>query len=408
MERFECLFCGTQTPVDVFHAFCSQCHEPLVFHNPPKTRRIRPNKASAVEIFKDYLPLPAVDSKLHLGEGNTPLTRLVRIGNELDYPELFVKNECSNPTGSFKDRGTVVAVQKAVSLDIRNIGTVSTGNMAASTAAYGARAGLKTIVLIKEDVSPEKLLSTGIYSPLMIRVEGDYGELTYKSFELGRKKDIYFMNSVDPFRMEGYKLVGLEIFLRLRPHAPQYIIAPVSSGGLLIGLIRAYLQLKAEGLISHMPVFIGVQAKACSPITQAFSKGALRVERVQSGFTIAQAITNPNPPGGNLLLKLLRENGGLMMDVSDEEIIAAQRMLASREGIFCLPASATVLAGFLKLAQSDPPPKKARIVLILTGTGLKNLKHLESMPMDLRRSTLEDLEEALLESLAKLPQDSSP
>ncbi len=399
IEHFECLACDKIFPVDVFNTFCPECKEPLLYHYPEKKRTIRKDKAHTLDVFMEFLPFEEIDFSLLLGEGNSPLVKLRRISQEHQLPNMYVKDESLNPTGSFKDRGTAVAIQKIVSSKIDKIGTVSTGNMATSTAAYGAKANVKTFVLIKEDISNEKLLSCGIYGPVMIKVAGDYGRLTYRSFDLGRKHGICFMNSVDPFRIEGYKVIGLEIFLQLGDRPPDYIFAPVSSGGHLIGIMRAYSQLKQQGLIERMPVFIGVQAEGCSPIALAFRSGASRVERIEKANTIAQAITNPDPPGGNMILNMIRDYHGSILAVSDTDILAAQRMLAEKEGIFCLPASATTLAGFLKMSKTHTFKDTDKIILIVSGTGMKNLKVLDYSSMKFHHTNLSDLEDTLLSTI---------
>jgi len=398
-EQFECLACDKIFPADVFNTFCPDCKGPLLYHYPEKERSIHREKSHTLEVFSDFLPMDNVDHSLLLGEGNSPLVKLRRISKEFHVPYMYVKDESFNPTGSFKDRGTAVAIQKAVSLHIDRIGTVSTGNMATSTAAYGAKAKRKAFVFIKEDISTEKLLSCGIYGPIMIKVKGDYGELTYKSFELGRKHDIYFMNSVDPFRIEGYKVIGLEIFLQLGTQPPDYIFAPMSSGGHMIGLIRAYAELKEQEQIEKMPTFIGVQAEGCSPIAQAFRSGASEVIRIEKANTVAQAITNPDPPGGNLILNMIRENNGLILAVSDVEILIAQKMLAEKEGIFCLPASATTLAGFLEMSKTNTFKDSDKVVLVVSGTGMKNMKVLDSSKMNFYNSSLSTLEKTLVSTL---------
>lgn len=398
-EQFECLACHRKFPVDLFNTFCPDCKDPLLYHYPEKKRSIHREHHHTLEVFKDFLPFDKVDHSLLLGEGNTPLVKLRRISKEYDVPHMYVKDESFNPTGSFKDRGTAIAIQRAVSQKIDKIGTVSTGNMATSTAAYGAKADRKTFVFIKEDISTEKLLSCGIYGPIMIKVEGDYGELTYKSFDLGRKHNIYFMNSVDPFRIEGYKVIGLELFLQLDDSPPDYIFAPVSSGGHLIGLMRAYTQLKRQGLIKKIPTFIGAQAEGCSPIARAFRSGASKVERIKKAHTIAQAITNPDPPGGNLVLFNIRENNGSILAVSDADILSAQKKLAEKEGIFCLPASATTLAAFFQMAKKKVFRDTDKIVLVISGTGLKNMKVLDPSLMKFYRSSLMTLEDTLLSTM---------
>jgi threonine synthase len=395
VENLECIFCQRNYPLDVFHPFCPECNEPLLCPSAKKKRKFYPGKTSVLEKFIDFLPLSKINLNLSLGEGNTPLIRLNRLSKDFNLPQIFLKNETVNPNACFKDRGTTVAVQKAVSLGIRRIGTVSTGNMAASTAAYGAKAGLETFVLLKDDISPDKLLLTGMYNPVLIKVKGDYGKLFYESFHLGKKHKIYFMNSVDPFRIEGYKVTGFEIFLQSESQIPQYIFAPVSSGGHLIGLMRAFLDLKKEGFIQHFPSFVGVQARGCSPIAQAYASGKPKVRRIIKAQTIAHSISNPDPPGGNILLELIRKNKGIILDVSDKEILKAQKMLAELEGIFCEPASSTALAGLLKLSEKEKLQPNDRIVLVITGSGLKAMDILDLSRINVRETTILSLEKTL-------------
>ena len=395
MEKLECIFCKKEYPLDIFYPFCPECNEPMLCPVPQKKRTFYPGKASPLEIFMDFLPLSKINLNLSLKEGNTPLIRLNRFMDNLNLPPVFLKNETVNPTSSFKDRGTAVAIQKAVSLGIEKIGTVSTGNMASSTAAYGAKAGLKTFVLLKEETSLEKLLAAGIYNPVLVKVKGDYGQLFYKSFAYGRRHNIYFMNSMDPYRIEGYKVTGFEIFLQLEERIPKFIFVPVSAGGHLTGLVRAFLDLKEEGLIRRLPTFIGVQAQGCSPIAQAYTTGKLKVKRIKKANTIAHSIANPDPPGGNMVLKLIQENKGMILDVSDEEILDAQKMLAELEGIFCQPASSTVLAGLLTLSEKIKFEVNDQIVLVATGGGLKTIKSLESFKIDIHQTSLSKLENTI-------------
>lgn len=394
MERVKCFFCQRTYPLDLFHPFCPDCKEPLLYHDSPKKRSFPPKLDGTLEEFIDFLPLSEVNPELSLGEAHTPLTRLRRIEKKFQLPPLWAKNEFLNPTSSFKDRGTAVAVQKAVSLGIKRMGTVSTGNMASSTAAYGAKAGLKTYVLLKEDISPEKLQAAAVHNPVLVSVKGDYGDLFYESFSIGRKYNIYFANSVDPNRIEGYKVTGFEIFHQL-DQIPDYVFVPVSSGGHLIGLMRAFLDLRNQDLIQRLPVFVGIQAKGCSPIAKAFTSGKTEVKRIEKGKTIAHAISNPDPPGGNILLKMIKEMRGMILEVTDQEILKAQRFLAELEGIFCMPASATTLAGLLKLIKKTPLDPHNRLVLVITGSGLKAIRSLESVEANIPKTTLSHLKETI-------------
>lgn len=395
MEQLECLFCQKKFPLDIFDPFCPECREPLLCPRSPQKRTFSLEKSSPLEKFLDFLPLSKVDPRLSLGEGNTPLIRLDHITEKFNLPSIYAKNEAVNPTLSFKDRGTAVAVQKAVSIGIGRIGTVSTGNMASSTAAFGARAGLSTMVLLKEDTPLDKLLTTGIHNPSLIKVKGDYGDLFTKSFAIGKKHKIYFMNSVDPFRIEGYKVTGFEIFFQLERQAPRFLFVPVSAGGHLTGLMRGFLDLKQEGFIQDFPTIVGVQARGCSPVVQAYVAGNPQVTRIKKAETIAHAISNPDPPGGNTALKLIRDNNGMLVDVTDEEIMEAQRILAEHEGIFCQPASATVLAGLLKLSGEIKPEKNEPVVLVITGSGLKALETLDPTKKNVHQATVSNLEKTI-------------
>jgi len=395
MDRLECLFCAKKFALNVFDFFCPICHEPMLISSPPRKRPFALERKLSLEKFQSFLPLSHVDRSLSLGEGDTPLLMLDRIRRKYHLPPVYAKNETVNPTQSFKDRGTAVAVQKAVAWGIKTIGTVSTGNMAGSTAAYGAKAGLRTIVLLKDDTPSDKVRAAGIYGPILLKVRGDYGELFARSLEIGRKQGIYFMNSIDPLRIEGYKVTGYEVFQQLGGRVPRFLFVPVSAGGHLLGLMRAFLDLRDEGLTADFPVFVGVQAKGCSPVARAFAGGKARTSRFRRAETIAHAISNPAPPGGNLVLKLVRENKGLVMAVTDAEILDAQRELAELEGIFADPASATVLAALIKLSRQQRLYLRDEVVLVITGSGLKSMETVALQDIPVRQISLSRLEGTL-------------
>jgi len=391
MDHLECLFCQKIYPVNIFHPFCPSCGEPLLVARSQNKRSFHLEKELSIEKYVDFLPFPKILPDLSLGEGNTPLIRLSRTMKKFDLPPVFAKDETANPTASFKDRGTIVAVHKAISLGLKKIGTVSTGNMAGSTAAYAAKAGLRSFIFVKEDTSREKIFSAGIYGPVLFKVRGDYGMLFRQSFEIGKKFGIYFMNSVDPYRIEGYKAAGFETFFQLDSRPPRYIFVPVSAGGHLIGLMRAFQDLTSEGLIKKFPTFVGIQARGCSPLARAFGREKTTFSRFPNPKTIAHAISNPNPPGGNIVLKMIRENHGMILSVSDAEILKAQRWLAEQEGIFCDPASATTLAGLLQLSARASFRARDQIVLVITGSGLKILDDLDVSRVKTQESSLESL-----------------
>ncbi|WP_297503224.1 threonine synthase [Thermococcus sp.] len=362
--KLRCPICGRTYEEPVQR--CS-CGEPVEF----KILKGEPYIGKSVwERFWNFWPIEPV-LEFSLGEGDTPLVKS-RLGEELGI-RLYLKNETANPTWSFKDRGTFLAVSYAIKAGYKAVGTVSTGNMAASVAAYAARAGLSAKILVSENADEEKLKAVSVYGGSVIRVRGDYGRLYFESLKLGENLGVYFINSDNPFRVEGYKGIAFEI---AEETTPDYVLIPTSSGGLFRGIAKGFIELMRNGLIEELPKLITVQAKGCSPICRAFREGKARIEHFERPKTIAKAIANPYPPSGNAVLKLLREFNWLCVTVSDEGIIEAQKKLAG-EGLFVQPASATGIAALKKLVESGTIPEGTKVVSILTGSGLKTLSHME-------------------------------
>ncbi|MCX6566480.1 MAG: threonine synthase [Candidatus Aminicenantes bacterium] len=391
MESFSCPICRRPYPADVRSLFCPICGDPLLSAYVPKSPSIHRRSPMGVSRYLDFLPLDEFDTSLSLGEGGTPLQVLNRLQAKFHTPPLFAKNEAMNPTGSFKDRGSVIAIHMAKALGFETVGTISTGNMAGSTAAYAAKAGLRSVIFVKDDTPREKILAAGIHGANVIKVRGNYAALFWKSFEIGRVLSFYFINSVDPYRIEGYKVTSYEIYEQLGGKAPEYLFVPVSSGGHLIGLMRGFLDLRRAGLISRLPRFVGVQARGCAPIARAFDRHKKTISPVTNPRTVAHAIANPQPPGGKVLLRMLAANRGAMAAVGETEILKAQRALAEYEGIFCDPASATVLAAYLKMTKQGLIPPGARSVLVITGSGLKTLGDVDLSKLRIAQADLSDL-----------------
>ena len=358
-----------------------ECGEPVEF--PLQTGDIKQGD-TVWERYDDFFPnSPRISNSL--GEGNTPFIK----GNKLSKKfglNVYLKNETQNPTWSFKDRGTFIGINKALESRIQNIGTVSTGNMAASVAAYGRRFDINTKILVSSDISEKKLDQISIYQPNIIKVRGNYGELYYKSLDLGRKRDIYFINSDDPYRIEGYKSISYEIY---EEGNIDYVIIPTSSGGLFRGITKGFLELKESGYLDNLPRFVSVQSKGCSPIYNSYQSRKKEITMIQKPKTIAKAIANPFPPSGNEVLRKLKRLDTLCLTVSDKEIIKAQKEIA-KEGIFCQPASATGIAALNSLVENEDINKDDRFASIVTGSGLKS--NMISSSNKFISSNLEDLE----------------
>jgi threonine synthase len=367
--RLICTQCGKRYGLDEPKLRCDECDEPLeVVYG-----ALRPEiegQGSILRRFKAFYPFGEVAETMSLGEGGTPLVSSSVLARQWGMEALYFKDETQNPTWSFKDRGTSCGIQHAISLGYERVGTVSTGNMAASVAAYGARAGLATFIMVSAGIPAAKIKPIAVYGPRLIRVEGDYDKLYDESLRVGDRYGIYFINSDAPFRVEGSKSIAFEICEQMHFQVPDYVIVPVSSGGNFRGILKGFEEFRSAGLIDGIPKLIAVQAEGCAPIAEAFTGKTGKVARVNNPKTVARAIENPYPPSGNQVLRKLRENGGLALAVSDEEILEAENLMA-QEGIFGQPAACTPLSATKRLLSSGYLKPRDRVVLIVTGGGLK-------------------------------------
>lgn len=315
-----------------------------------------------IEAYKEFLPINKETPLLTLHEGNTPLVKLDRLSKELDI-ELYVKYEGANPTGSFKDRGMVMAVAKAMEAGSDTIICASTGNTSAAAAAYAARAGLRCIIVIPEGkIAMGKLAQAMMYGAEIISIEGNFDQALKMVRNISEQEPITLVNSVNPYRLEGQKTAAFEVCDQLG-FAPDILAIPVGNAGNISAYwkgFKEYREHKGTGL----PQMYGFQAAGAA---------ALVHNRVfENPETIATAIRIGNPASWNLAVSAVEESKGLFDEVSDEEILAAYKKLASSEGIFAEPASCASIAGVFKSIQKGKIQKGTKIVAVLTGNGLKD------------------------------------
>ncbi|MES5812116.1 threonine synthase [Mammaliicoccus sciuri] len=313
--------------------------------------------------YKEYLPVNEGTPELTLNEGNTPLIHLPYLSDKLNI-NLFAKFEGLNPTGSFKDRGMVMAVAKAKEEGKKIVICASTGNTSASAAAYAARAGLKAIVVIPEGkIALGKLAQAVMYGAEIVSIKGNFDEALNIVKKVAEKGEIALVNSVNPYRIEGQKTGAFEIVEQLDGKAPDLFAIPVGNAGNITAYwkgFKEYHQLNQSGL----PIMCGFQAEGASPIVQG--------KVVTNPETVATAIRIGNPASWKLAEAARDESNGLIDSVTDEEILKAYKLMTSKEGVFSEPASNASIAGLLKLHEQGKLEPNQTVVAILTGNGLKN------------------------------------
>jgi threonine synthase len=328
---------------------------------------------------------------ISLGEGDTPLVRSSRLGKELGCPDLYFKLEGCNPTGSFKDRGMVVAIAKALEQGSKAVMCASTGNTSASAAAYSARCGLPAFVLIpKGEVATGKLAQAMAYGAKILMVEGNFDAALRLARAFTSKHPIALVNSVNPHRLEGQKTAAFEVSDDLGD-APDYLFIPVGNAGNITAYWRGFVEYYRAGRTTRLPRMMGFQAEGAAPIVRGMP--------IANPQTIASAIRIGNPASWGGALEARDRSGGVIDMVSDDEILDSYRLLASQEGIFCEPASAAAFAGLVKLSRQGLNLAGQRVVCVVTGTGLKDpelaISSVKAQTIEVE-STIEAVEAAAL------------
>jgi threonine synthase len=314
--------------------------------------------------YKDHLPITPQTPLFTLGEGDTPLVRCSQLEKELAVGELYFKLEGCNPTGSFKDRGMVVAVAKALEEGSRALMCASTGNTSASAAAYAAGCGVESIIIIpKGKIALGKMAQAIVYQAKIVAIDGNFDQALKIVLVLTEKHPVTLVNSLNPNRIEGQKTAAFEVIDTLG-EAPDYLFIPVGNAGNITAYWKGFNEYHQAGKSKIRPKMMGFQAEGAAPIVRGHI-----VERPE---TVASAIRIGNPASWKRAEAARDESGGIIDMVSDDEILSAQKMLATKGGIFGEPASAASLAGLVKLRGQGRDFSRSRIVCIVTGTGLKD------------------------------------
>ena len=314
--------------------------------------------------YKSYLPITDKTPLISLNEGNTPLIKAEKIGEKLGGIELYFKYDGLNPTGSFKDRGMVMAVAKALEEGAKAIMCASTGNTSASAAAYAARSNIQCIVLIPDgNIALGKLAQALMYGAKVIAINGNFDEALKSVIEITNNYPITLVNSINPYRLQGQKTSAFEI-CDILGKAPDYLAIPVGNAGNISAYWMGFKEYKDKNIISNLPKMIGFEAEGSAAI--------VKNKIIENPQTLATAIKIGNPASWKLAVNAANESKGFIDSVTDDEILEAYSMLAKEEGIFAEPASAASLAGIIKTYKNGKFKKGNIIVSVLTGNGLKD------------------------------------
>ncbi|MBX3175723.1 MAG: pyridoxal-phosphate dependent enzyme [Candidatus Hydrogenedentes bacterium] len=403
-DRFEfaCYTCGRTAPIDG-PARCPACASPLALR--PRVY-LRPGylerPARGLWDFRELLPLPRDHAAVSLGEGATPLVGATALAAAIGAGEIGLKNEMANPAGSFKDRQVAVGLNWARSKGIQTVAAVSSGNVAAAAAAYAARAGMRAVLFMHGQAAPAKMAQARCYGATVIAVEDPSPAAVFQlCIGACQRYGWYHLSTAgiyEPWNVEGAKTIAYELYQQYRGDLPDWIVAPVGGGGLLGGIWRGLLDLRAMGLVRELPRLAGVQAAGCQPLVQAIDAGWDFNTHLAHPWphpdTIAGAIADDILFDGHTALPAIRETGGAAIAVTDAAMGAAQTQLAQTEGLFCEIASASAIAAPGALPGLD---KNTRVCCIVSGSGLKELGGLAASADDVPRIP------ATPEALASVP-----
>jgi threonine synthase len=378
LQGLRCRECGTEYALDASYV-CEQCFGPLEVAydfgalDPAESRRKIQAGPAGIWRYADFLPF-AERPRDPLQPGLTPLVRADRLAERLGLGEVWIKNDAANPTHSFKDRVVAVAIAKAKELGFTTVACASTGNLANAVAAHAAAAGLDSYVFVPADLEEQKLLATGVYGTRLVGVEGNYDDVNRLCTELADARPWAFVNvNLRPYYAEGSKTIAYETVEQLGWTLPDRVVCPIASGSLFTKIGRGFSEWIDLGLVEgELPAFNGAQAEGCNPVAEAYDAG-WEVCKPQRPQTIAKSLAIGNPADGPYALELARRTGGAVTAVDDDEIRAGIRLLAETTGIFTETAGGVTAATLAKLAGAGAIRADERVVVVITGEGLKTL-----------------------------------
>ena len=371
-----CRECGRCYPLEPIHV-CEFCFGSLDVNYDYQalgrdTSRQRIEKGPlTVWRYSDFLPADR-EQAVDIGAGFTPLLRAQNLAEALGLRRLYIKNDCANPTWSFKDRVVTVASTKALEFGFDTLACASTGNLANAVAAHAARGGLQALVFIPADLEQGKVVGSAVYGPTLVAVKGTYDDTNRLCSELSDRYPWAFVNiNIRPYYAEGSKTLAYEVLEQLGWLAPDHCIVPMASGSLLTKIWKGIKELAWLGLVDWTHTRMsGAQAEGCSPIVEAWERQSFNIRPVRPN-TIAKSLAIGNPADGYYALKVMADSGGFAVAVSDDDVVEGIKLLAETEGIFAETAGGVVIAGLRRLVAQGHVQPDELVVAFITGAGLK-------------------------------------
>jgi threonine synthase len=373
-----CVRCGRTLALAGFPYHCPDCGGILLVENDLSGWTGPDPTVPGMERYRELLPLDTDSQLISLGEGGTPLISATRLSEDMHDIEVLLKNETVNPTGSFKDRALAVMTTRACDEGYGRVISSSSGNAGISSAAYAARAGVEAMVVAPESTRQTKLAQLTVHGARVVRVRGstsDTYELAKAAAETGKWANLT-TTFLSPLATAGFKTIGYELADQLDGHAPDWVIAPISAGPILVAVATAFREYRAAGRVDRIPRMVCAQAAGCAPIARAFEEGAENVTAWSDPpDTIATAIADPlrgYEDDGTLTLRVVRETDGTALAVTDDAIRKAIRRLAELEGVFAEPSGAVPVAAMATLRTRGVIRAGSRVACLITGHGLKD------------------------------------
>lgn len=377
-----CSNCGKHFFINEVHTFCPDCQATLISNYDLNAVRREVDRdgiharPKGMWRWHEMLPVQNPENIVSLGEGDTPLLCIPRVGKELGLANLLVKDESSNPTGSFKARGLCAAISRAKELGVKKVIIPTAGNAGGAMAAYAARAGLRALIYMPNDTPTANIQESRIAGAEVILVEGLISDAAGMAGVKAREEGWFDVSTFkEPYRAEGKKIMGYELAEAFNWTLPDVILYPTGGGTGLVGMWKAFAEMEALGWLADTkrPRMVSVQAEGCAPIPRAFHAGASFCDFWLGAQTVASGLRVPKSFADRIILSNIRESNGTAIAVSDKALIHAQKKLAAMEGIFAAPEGAACLAALEELVRQNWVKPDERIVIFNTGSGLKYL-----------------------------------